>query len=209
MLLRLRTGSLANRPVSSTTSRRKKWADQNSTAINLLARAGFWKIPRNPPGGPSTSVVPGIPTLRQPVALRDDLSQGERVIHEPKSGPKTFRHCGIGTIVREPVVRYLGAEYVGPQLARMRSESGLECILIVHNNSAHCGRLYAADGTTEIDVVHARGEWRLPHRLRDREIFRKRMRRRPSEDGDSQRNLLLRLKAHFEKAKELSKDAMF
>jgi putative transposase len=107
---------------------------------------------------------------------------------------------------RQPVVKYKYAEYVGPKLAHMQSRNGDECVLIFNRNTAHIARLYTSEGKTELDVVHTRGEWNCPHRLSDREDYRKRMKCTAQLSGDSASKIILGIKAHFEGQKKLSKD---
>lgn len=74
----------------------------------------------------------------------------------------------------QPVVRHQYGEYVGPKLRHMRSRNGEKCILVINSRLAHIGRLYTCGkDPTEIDVVNTRGEWRVPHRLEDRAMYKK------------------------------------
>lgn len=100
------------------------------------------------------------PVLRQvPVALRDGFSLASTV-------DDVVIACDVES-GKQPCVRYGYATYMGPFLSHMRSKEGAKCKLEVPNALAHIARLYTPDGDL-IDVLTARGIWKIPHRLCDR-----------------------------------------
>lgn len=106
--------------------------------------------------GAPTTIVRHLPLNRRADFSLSELRVPVRISCNRKSG-------------NQPVVRFKYAEYIGPKLAQMRTKNEEECMLVINRSAAHVGRLY--QGTCEIDVLHARGEWSLPHRLRDRELY--------------------------------------